>query len=304
MTLDLDYQLRLALFDHIGRLAESGGGHVTASELNAGLIFQGERVPIWNQQKGIFRPALLREFGAALTIQTAFDGPYDDHDDAARDRLVYRYRGTDPGHPDNVALRRAMALRRPLLYLIAVQPGVYYPVFPCYIVADRPDDLAVELMADAIGSDIVRAGEEEPLANAGLKAYATRTVKQRLHQGRFRFAVLRAYGRQCAMCRLRHTPLLDAAHILPDRDERSLPEVPNGLALCRIHHGAYDIGIIGVAPSYRIHVRPDVLEEHDGPMLRHGLQDMEGGLIQVPKRAELKPNRDYLAERFDRFRAA
>jgi hypothetical protein len=31
---------------------------------------------------------------------------------------------------------------------------------------------------------------------------------------------------------------------------------------------------------------------------------MEGGLIQVPKRAELKPNRDYLAERFDRFRAA
>ncbi len=39
-------------------------------------------------------------------------------------------------------------------------------------------------------------------------------------------------------------------------------------------------------------------------MLRHGLQDMEGGIIQVPNRTELKPNRDYLAERFDRFRAA
>ena len=145
MALDLDYELRLALFDYIGRLAESGGGHVTAAELNAGLIFRGERVPIWNQQKGIFRPAILREFGAALTIQTAFDGPYDDHDDPARDRLVYRYRGTDPAHPDNVALRRAMALRRPLLYLIAVQPGVYYPVFPCYIVADRPDDVETEV---------------------------------------------------------------------------------------------------------------------------------------------------------------
>jgi hypothetical protein len=27
---------------------------------------------------------------------------------------------------------------------------------------------------------------------------------------------------------------------------------------------------------YRVHVRWDVLDEHDGPMLRHGLQEMEG----------------------------
>lgn len=137
-----------------------------------------------------------------------------------------------------------------------------------------------------------------------LKAYVTRAVKQRLHQQRFRYLVLTAYRRECAMCRLRHAPLLDAAHILPDRDVRGQPEVPNGLALCRIHHGAYDVGIVGVDPRHRIHLRRDVLEEHDGPMLLHGLQELHGTRIQLPRRAADRPNPEYLAERYERFRAA
>ncbi|MBA3260853.1 MAG: HNH endonuclease [Gemmatimonadales bacterium] len=145
---------------------------------------------------------------------------------------------------------------------------------------------------------------EDQYLNIPLKAYATRVVKQRLHQERFRYLVLSAYRGQCAMCRLRHTPLLDAAHILPDRDERGNPEIPNGMALCRIHHGAYDVGILGVDPDYKVHLRADVLEEHDGPMLRHGLQELHGVGIQTPRRAEHLPNRGYLAERFKQFLAA
>lgn len=275
---------------------------MTAHALNTGLTFRGERVPIWNQQKGIFRPAILRDPGAALTIQTSFDGPYDDRHDVSEDQLLYRYRGTEPMHADNVAVRRAMELGRPLLYLIAVSPGVYDPVFPCYVVGDAKDQLAFHLMADARRDP--SAATEDPGLNIPLKAYATRVVKQRLHQERFRYLVLAAYRSQCAMCRLRHTPLLDAAHILPDRDERGMPEVPNGIALCRIHHGAYDVGILGVDSEHRIHLRSDVLEEQDGPMLRHGLQEMHGSLIQVPRQAQHHPRREYLAERFARFLAA
>jgi putative restriction endonuclease len=106
------------------------------------------------------------------------------------------------------------------------------------------------------------------------------------------------------MCSLHHPKLLEAAHILPDREERGRPEVPNGLSLCRIHHGAYDVGIVGVDPDYVIHVRRDVLEEVDGPMLRHGLQEMHGGRLLVPRHPASRPNPDYLAERFERFRAA
>jgi len=302
MSLDLDLELRQAVFTHVQGLSEASGGAVPAQLLNLGLTFHGERVPIWNQQKGIFRPKILREPGAALTIQTSFDGPYDDQMDPSDDRLVYRYRGTDPNQADNVALRRAMELQRPLLYLIAVEQGLYEPVFPCYVVADAPSQLAFYLMADA-RRDVV-AMDEDPLSNIPLKAYATRMVKHRLHQERFRYLVLSAYERQCAICRFRHKPLLDAAHILPDRDVRGNPEIPNGLALCRIHHGSYDFGILGVDADYRVHIRSDVLEEHDGPMLQHGLQELHGNLIQVPRRPEHLPKREYLAERFRAFQAA
>jgi len=302
MNLDLDIELRLAVFDHVKRVADAAGGLVSAQALNLGLTFRGERVPIWNQQKGIFRPAVLRELGAALTIQTSFDGPYDDRHDVADDQLLYRYRGTDPMHPDNIAVRRAMELQRPLLYLVAVNPGIYDPVFPCYVLADSPEQLAFHLMADARRD--LQGATEDPRLNIPLKAYATRVVKQRLHQERFRYLVLTAYRRQCAMCRLRHAPLLDAAHILPDRDERGAPEIPNGLSLCRIHHGAYDVGIVGIDADYQIHLRSDVLAEHDGPMLKHGLQELHGERIQTPRRAEHMPNREYLAERFAQFVAA
>jgi putative restriction endonuclease len=302
MSLDLDLELRLAVFDHVQRLAGLGGGLVTARALNEGIQFHGERVPVWNQQKGIFRPAILRDPGAALTVQTSFDSPYDDRHDVGEDQLLYRYRGSDPLHPDNVAVRRAMELGRPLLYLVAVDPGVYDPVFPCFVVGDSRDQLAFHLMADARRD--LSATPEDPGLNLPLKAYATRVVKQRLHQERFRYLVLSAYRRQCAMCRLRHTPLLDAAHILPDRDERGNPEIPNGLSLCKIHHSAYDVGILGVDPDYRIHLRADVLDEHDGPMLKHGLQELHGASIQTPRLREHQPRPEYLAERFARFEAA
>jgi putative restriction endonuclease len=300
---DLDREFRLAVFAHVGRLREAGGGVVTAAQLNEGLIFRGQRAPIWNQQKGIFKPALLGRDGAALTIQTSFESPYDDGADPTSGRITYRYRGTDPDHLDNKALRQAYRLGRPLVYLVGVQPGVYDAIFPFYVVGDRPQDLTFELMADMPG-DLDRSFDRPLLENEALKEYATRTVRQRLHQQRFRHLVLKAYREQCAMCHLRHTSLLDAAHILPDRDDRSKPEVPNGLSLCKIHHSAYDVGIVGVDPDYRIHLRHDVLDEVDGPMLRHGLQELHGSPISIPRRSDHRPNKEYLAERFDRFRAA
>ncbi|HET7599725.1 MAG TPA: HNH endonuclease [Gemmatimonadales bacterium] len=301
--MDADLAFRLAVFDHVARLRDANGGVIPAAELNRGIRYEDERVPIWNQQKGIFRPARFRDPGAALTIVTAYDGPYDDQADADATRFLYRYRGTDPSQSDNVAVRRAFQQKRPLLYLIAVRPGLYEAVFPCYVVEDRPAELTFALMAEA-AADLARVRTQDPGVLEARRAYQTVAVKRRLHQQQFRFLVMGAYGDQCAMCRLRHPPLLDAAHILPDSDPRGRPTIPNGLSLCKIHHGAYDIGILGVDPDYRVHVRDDVLDEHDGPMLRHGLQEMHGSSIQLPRRVEHRPNREYLAERFARFEAA
>jgi putative restriction endonuclease len=105
------------------------------------------------------------------------------------------------------------------------------------------------------------------------------------------------------MCRLRHRSLLDAAHIIPDRDARGVPAVSNGVSLCKIHHAAYDANILGVRPDFVIEVRADILREVDGPMLKHGLQEMQSVRLALPKRRADRPNPGLLAERYERFRA-
>jgi putative restriction endonuclease len=308
MTLDWDWRLRLAAFDALKRLADRRGGVVTSDDLAEGFELEGQRIRLWDPRRGIWRPRQLGPQGAALTIVTTPPRPgkippYDDQVGSDVEWLVYRYEGQDPEHWTNQAVRRAYLEGRPVIYLYGIRPGLYEPIVPCRVVADRPDDLAFHIMAEPAS----RAITPESSALDGAtpqRAYATSSVKVRLHQRRFRELVLTAYRTQCAMCLLRHDELLDAAHILPDRDERGRPEVPNGLCLCKIHHGAYDVNIVGVDPDYRVHVRRDVLDEHDGPMLRHGLQELDGIRIHVPRVVAQRPRADYLDERFARFRAA
>jgi putative restriction endonuclease len=266
-----------------------------------GVIVRGERVPLWNYQKGIFKPAVLGRDGAALSIQTSVDSPYDDEHDAEVGLITYKYQGTDPLHPDNVALRHAWERRAPLIYLVAVDPGVYDAVLPVYVVGEERERNEFTLVADQLMAMNQRG---DSTLTTVRREYTTRTILQRLHQQKFRRMVLRAYREQCAICHLRHVELLDAAHILPDRHPRGEPAITNGLGLCKIHHSAYDSNIIGIDADAGIHVREDILREKDGPMLKHGIQEVSGGRLLLPHRASLRPNRDFLAERYERFRAA
>ena len=306
--LDLDWQLRLAAFGALRSLRQREGGVVTKKGLDEGFTFHGERIAFRNPQKGIWRPhQLSTASGAALTLVTVRPragrpAPYDDQIASDQDYFVYRYEGEDPNYWTNEAVRRAYQLKRPLIYLYGITPGVYDPIFPCYVTADMPSALAFHLTPDL---ETLRPVAETPPPQLEVqRAYAMRAVKVRLHQHRFRELVVDAYKCRCGVCTLGHWQLLDAAHILPDREERGLAEIPNGMALCRIHHAAFDANILGVDVDLKVHIRADVLDEHDGPMLKHGLQDMHGRLITVPRDSRLQPKRDYLAERFAQFRAA
>jgi putative restriction endonuclease len=98
--------------------------------------------------------------------------------------------------------------------------------------------------------------------------------------------------------------LLDAAHIVSDRDERlGQPVVPNGIPLSKIHHAAFDAHLIGIDPNYRLHVSERLLMQRDGPMLE-ALKGLNGEAIHLPKRDKDRPDRDRLAMRFERFKAA
>ena len=135
------------------------------------------------------------------------------------------------------------------------------------------------------------------------RRYALRAVKQRLHQASFREAVITAYNGRCALSGLPEPLLLDAAHIVDDKDERlGQPIVPNGLPLSKIHHAAFDAHLIGIDPDYRLHVSQRLLTRNDGPMLE-ALKGLDGGMIHLPGRLQDRPDRDRLAQRFDRFMA-
>src|SRR5262245_21700121 len=135
------------------------------------------------------------------------------------------------------------------------------------------------------------------------RRYALRIVKQRLHQGSFREAVIYAYDGRCALSHLPEPLLLDAAHIVVDKDERfGQPVVPNGIPLSKIHHAAFDAHLIGIDPDYRLHVSERLLSQNDGPMLE-ALKRLNGETIHLPKRPKDRPDRDRLALRFERFKA-
>jgi len=204
MANDLDARVRTAAFNFLDAKTRRAGSDVLPRALLAqGFQFDGRRVPILGPQ-GIFKPAILPSMPLSITTVPVEEGdapPY--RDVIGHDRFLrYCYRGTDPGHRDNVA------------------------------------------------------------------------------------------------------ELLEAAHILPDGHPQEHPVVPNGMALCGLHHAAFDANILGIRPDYEIEIRLDVLEETDGPMLKHGLQEFHRERLWTPRRPVLRPKPEFLEERYALFRRA
>lgn len=308
--LDTDMQIRLAAMEFIASIWDSDQ-QVRWADLMGGFDWNGERINLV-AQSGIFRPRQLRTPGAALTIRTSppntrYESPYDDQVDPETDLVGYRYRSGDRAASDNEALRLAGVFRRPLIWFYGLEEGIYQAEFPVWVVNDDPDNQTFQLSVET------GASSPERIVDGGLpelkKRYVTIGAKRRLHQSRFRRMVLRAYGERCAVCSLGGEQLLvrllDAAHIREDKDEQGHAEVPNGLALCKIHHTAYDSNILGISPGdRRIHVRQDILEVVDGPILSHGIQGLDSKVIRVPRHVLSRPKDDYLEWRYNRFRAA
>lgn len=300
MGAHLDSVVRVAAFDFLREQTSLHGGPVLPRRvLERGFDFDGRRVPLLGPQ-GIFKPAVC-DMPISITTVPEIRGrerPYED--EATYEGVNYRYRGKDPRHPDNAGLRRAMVEHIPLIYFHGHRPGLYHAEWPVYVVADDPGRLTFTILTEDF-SDVERAAT---VADAPRRVYLATLMTKRLHQSLFSVRVLDAYEETCAVCRLRHRELLDAAHILPDRHPLGEPVVPNGLALCKLHHAAFDADILGVRPDLKIEVRSDVLREADGPMLKIGLQGFDGQVITVPRHNVLRPNVDFLAERYERFRKA
>lgn len=295
---DLDTRLRTAMFNYLSRVSAAHPEGIPSAVINS-FMFDDKQFRLV-VQPGIRKPAGL---DAALTIRTTWTSPREQAPYADRvgpdGSIRYNWRGTDRDNSDNRALREAMRRRSPMAYFYGVAPSVYEAIFPVYLVDE--DAAAYEFTVE-VGDrlDVLEGDAETPLE----RRYTRRLTLQRLHQVLFRPKVLRAYRSRCTVCDLGQTALLDAAHILPDRHPNGEPVVSNGLAMCKLHHAAYDADILGIRPNHVVEIRPDVLTEPGGPMLRHGLQEMQGARITLPRLAQNRPDRHRLEERYEQFRSA
>lgn len=302
--LQQDTRYRAAAFNWLHEQVALHGDVLPWELLKQGFEFEGKRITLVGPQ-GIWKPAVFPEI--PLSIMTKIDGPYNDtfSDDGL---LLYRYQGTNPDQWDNAGLRRAMVGQVPLVYFYNLVKGYYLAIFPVFIVGDNPGDLAFTVAVDDEQFMKLNTSSDAPFPlDSGAdvrRLYVTSTVKVRLHQRTFRERVINAYREQCALCRLKHRELLDAAHIIPDADPLGEPVITNGMSLCKIHHAAFDSNILGIRPDFSVEIREDILKERDGPMLKHGLQGLHGSRILLPRDSAHAPDLELLARRYELFKKA
>lgn len=266
------------------------------------FTFDGEPFRLMDVQRGIRKPAILH---AALSIRTVYTlpgraRPYEDLP-GPDGYLRYKWRGRDPEHPENRAPRAAKDLGVPLLWFFGVGEALYQAVYPIFVLGEEPEQHQFVVDPD-VGHGLVAAGS---VVEEHMRRYIVTQTRRRLHQPVFRAAVMRAYGTRCSVCALGHGELLDAAHIVADADPGGIAAVRNGLALCKLHHAAFDADILGIRPDLVVSIRGDLLAEIDGPVLQHGLQQRHGERLRVvPTARAEKPDPGLLAARFEEFRRA
>jgi putative restriction endonuclease len=301
-----DSAIRAAAFNHLEQLSTHFDRTIPRTELIRGFDFQGVRIPLMHPAgRGIWKPQIIR--GAPLSITTTVNSPYGDRFDEASQMIEYHYQGTNPESSDNRSIRDAWLHQTPVIYFHGILAGQYLPFWPCFIKQDVPAQLMCLVQVDDPTSLVFGGPVQSDRAidsSAEIRrGYVTRAVRTRIHQEQFRRRVLDAYRTQCAFCRLRHAELLTAAHITPDSESQGEPKVSNGIALCSLHHAAFDRFFVAVRPDLVIEVRPDILREIDGPTLVHAVQSLHGLQMQVPTRTLDRPDEQRLVRRYAEYQS-
>ncbi|AEH38176.1 HNH endonuclease [Halopiger xanaduensis] len=255
-----------------------------------------------------------------VVVKAREDGPY--ADDLADERFTY----IGEGLPEKGDQRRTAANNA----LVEQAERSTVPVYFFYHPADR-DDLRYEGLVDVVDAEYVsrdgrmvyeftmeRLDLEHPAAFQTLAASVTdeadddteepaltdadedyTTVQRRVRSSAFRSEVKSAYEHRCAICGAARkapdgTRDIEAAHIYPKR-ENGRDTIRNGLALCRLHHWAFDAGWLAISDDYRVLVA-------DRPNLE-GYEEfaaLENEALKLPTDENKRPHAAFLAAHRER----
>ena len=120
-------------------------------------------------------------------------------------------------------------------------------------------------------------------------------VRQRVRDTVFRRLVRQIYDGTCAICGQRREtpdgiPEVEAAHIRP-KEDGGPDTVENGLALCKLHHWAFDNGWLAVSDDYEILVKE--APDRDG---YYEFKQLEGKRLELPDNDAVLPASKYLKQ--------
>jgi putative restriction endonuclease len=122
------------------------------------------------------------------------------------------------------------------------------------------------------------------------------SVSKKLRDASFRKRILTAYNFHCAVCGIQ-LRLVEAAHIIPVNHENSTDETRNGLALCALHHKAYDQALVTIVDDYSIQVNRNQTTELQKQKLSDGLEKFSQDLrpiIILPPAVSDRPHAEYI----------
>jgi putative restriction endonuclease len=91
--------------------------------------------------------------------------------------------------------------------------------------------------------------------------------------------------------------LLDGVHILPLAESGSSDETSNGIALCALHHRAYDRSLVTFDPDYHVHINETRVEKLRAGGLHGRLHNFRAHLravLYIPSERANRPRRDFI----------
>ncbi len=122
------------------------------------------------------------------------------------------------------------------------------------------------------------------------------SVSKKLRDVNFRKRILTAYSHRCAVCGIQ-LKLVEAAHIVPVNHENGTDETCNGLALCVLHHKAFDQALITIAEDYSVLLNQEQVYELKRQRLDEGITNFTQVLrpiILLPPAISDRPHAHYI----------
>jgi putative restriction endonuclease len=129
------------------------------------------------------------------------------------------------------------------------------------------------------------------------RRFAVVATKKALRANDFARRVLSAYDHRCAMCETQ-LRLIDGAHILPVEHDGN-DQTRNGIALCALHHRAYDRSLVTFDPSFKVHVNGAMVKELKTNDRAGGLKEFQDRLrpiLVVPADKKDRPSKNFVTK--------